>query len=204
MSYLSICFISFGFLFVFGLSLFFCGIYFALDALVYFIEWDIITLNSARVVMTFLFDWMSLSFTGFVFFISSLVILYREDYMHGDLNINRFIVLVLMFVLSIMFFIVSPNIIRILLGWDGLGLVSYCLVIYYQNVKSYNAGILTVLSNRVGDVALLITIAWMLNFGSWNYLYYLDYMKGSFEIRIITLLVVLAAMTRSAQIPFSS
>jgi NADH-ubiquinone oxidoreductase chain 5 len=175
-----------------------------LDALVYFIEWDIITLNSARVVMTFLFDWMSLSFTGFVFFISSLVILYREDYMHGDLNINRFIVLVLMFVLSIMFFIVSPNIIRILLGWDGLGLVSYCLVIYYQNVKSYNAGILTVLSNRVGDVALLITIAWMLNFGSWNYLYYLDYMKGSFEIRIITLLVVLAAMTRSAQIPFSS
>jgi NADH-ubiquinone oxidoreductase chain 5 len=79
--------------------------------------------------------------------------------MHGDLNINRFIVLVLMFVLSIMFFIVSPNIIRILLGWDALGLVSYCLVIYYQNVRSYNAGMLTVLSNRVGDVALLITIA---------------------------------------------
>nr|URX53584.1 NADH dehydrogenase subunit 5 [Neotermes cf. meruensis] len=204
MSYLSICFISFGFLFVFGLSLFFCGIYFALDALVYFIEWDIITLNSASVVMTFLFDWMSLSFTGFVFFISSLVILYSEDYMHGDLNINRFIVLVLMFVLSMMFFIVSPNMISILLGWDGLGLVSYCLVIYYQNVKSYNAGMLTVLSNRVGDVALLMTIAWMLNFGSWNYLYYLDYMKGSFEMSIITLLVVLAAMTSSAQIPFSS
>ena len=37
--------------------------------------------------------------------------------------------------------------ISILLGWDGLRLVSYCLVIYYQNVKSYNAGILTALSN---------------------------------------------------------
>jgi NADH-ubiquinone oxidoreductase chain 5 len=96
---------------------------------------------------------------GFVFLISSLVILYRDDYMHGDLSINRFILLVLMFVLSIIFLIVRPNIIRILLGWDGLGLVSYCLVIYYQNVKSYNAGILTVLSNRVGDVALLIAIA---------------------------------------------
>jgi hypothetical protein len=28
----------------------------------------------------------------------------------------------------------------ILLGWDGLDLVSYCLVIYYQNIKSYNSG----------------------------------------------------------------
>jgi NADH-ubiquinone oxidoreductase chain 5 len=49
--------------------------------------------------------------------------------------------------------------VRILLGWDGLGLVSYCLVIYYQNVRSYSAGMLTVLSNRIGDVALLIVIA---------------------------------------------
>jgi NADH-ubiquinone oxidoreductase chain 5 len=79
--------------------------------------------------------------------------------MHGDLNIVRFIFLVLMFVASMMFLIISPNMIRMLLGWDGLGLVSYCLVIYYQNVKSYNAGILTALSNRIGDVALLTVIA---------------------------------------------
>jgi NADH-ubiquinone oxidoreductase chain 5 len=59
---------------------------------------------------------MSLVFTGFVFFISSLVILYRDDYIHGDLNINRFILLVLMFVLSMMFLIVRPNMISILLG----------------------------------------------------------------------------------------
>ncbi|KAL2711933.1 NADH dehydrogenase subunit 5 [Vespula squamosa] len=42
----------------------------------------------------------------------------------------------------------------LLLGWDGLGLISYCLVIYYQNIKSYNSGIITVLLNRVGDVAI--------------------------------------------------
>ena len=51
------------------------------------------------------------------------------------------------------------NVISILLGWDGLGLVSYLLVIYYQNVRSYGAGMLTVLSNRVGDVALMMVIA---------------------------------------------
>jgi NADH-ubiquinone oxidoreductase chain 5 len=55
--------------------------------------------------------------------------------------------------------IISPNLISILLGWDGLGLVSYCLVIYFQNIKSYNAGMLTAISNRIGDVALLVAIA---------------------------------------------
>nr|YP_009350722.1 NADH dehydrogenase subunit 5 [Silvestritermes heyeri]AQP27648.1 NADH dehydrogenase subunit 5 [Silvestritermes heyeri] len=167
-------------------------------------DWNIITLNGSSVIMTFLFDWMSLLFMGFVFIISSLVILYSDDYMFGDLNIVRFILLVLMFVVSMMFLIISPNIISILLGWDGLGLVSYLLVIYYQNVKSYGAGMLTVLSNRIGDVALLMVIAWMINFGSWSFIYYLDFLSGSVEMELISFLVVLAAMTKSAQIPFSS
>lgn len=124
--------------------------------------------------------------------------------MFGDLTINRFIVLVCMFVLSIIFLIVSPNLIRILLGWDGLGLVSYCLVVYYQNIKSSRAGMLTALSNRVGDVAILMCIAWILNFGRWNFIFYLDYMKEDFSIQLIAWLVVLAAFTKRAQIPFSS
>nr|YP_010621000.1 NADH dehydrogenase subunit 5 [Periplaneta constricta]WAX39383.1 NADH dehydrogenase subunit 5 [Periplaneta constricta] len=204
MTHMSICFISFMFLFIFSLFLIFCGFYFIMNDMIYFIEWDIISLNSCSIVMTFLFDWMSLMFMGFVFFISSLVILYSDDYMSGDMNINRFILLVLMFVMSMMFLIISPNLISILLGWDGLGLVSYCLVIYYQNIKSYNAGMLTALSNRIGDVCLLMAIAWMLNFGSWNYIYYLELLKGSFEMEVISFLVVMAAMTKSAQIPFSS
>jgi NADH-ubiquinone oxidoreductase chain 5 len=57
-----------------------------------------------------LFDWMSLLFMGFIFIISSLVILYSDDYMYGDLNIIRFVLLVLMFVVSIIFLIVSPNV----------------------------------------------------------------------------------------------
>ena len=72
---------------------------------------------------------------GFVFIIYSLVIIYSDDNMFGDLNIIRFIPLVLVFVVSIIFLIFSPNVINILLGWDGLGLVSCLLVIYYQNVR---------------------------------------------------------------------
>nr|ALO70469.1 NADH deshydrogenase subunit 5 [Cryptopleurum minutum] len=168
------------------------------------LEFNLLSLNSNSFVMTFLFDWMSLLFMSFVLFISSMVIYYSMEYMYGDLNLNRFIMLVVMFVLSMMFLIISPNLISILLGWDGLGLVSYCLVIYYQNVKSYNAGMLTALSNRIGDVALLMSIAWMLNYGSWNFIYYLDFMKNDFIMNLISWMVMLAAMTKSAQIPFSS
>nr|WCB98301.1 NADH dehydrogenase subunit 5 [Dacus longicornis] len=198
------CSISFLILIFISMNLFFFSLWFLLSDYSMFLEWEVVSINSTSIVMTFLFDWMSLLFMSFVLFIASLVIYYSKEYMFGDLNINRFIMLVLMFVLSMMLLIISPNLISILLGWDGLGLVSYCLVIYFQNVKSYNAGMLTALSNRIGDVAFLLAIAWMLNYGSWNYIFYLEVMSGSLEMEIIGGLILLAAMTKSAQIPFSS
>nr|QNE85931.1 NADH dehydrogenase subunit 5 [Euphylidorea dispar] len=190
---------------IFISMIFFClSLNFMLNDLVYFIEMEIVSLNSCSIVMTFLFDWISLIFMSLVLFISSLVIYYSKEYMSEDINIVRFILLVLMFIFSMMLLIISPNLISILLGWDGLGLISYCLVIYFQNVKSYNAGMLTALSNRIGDVMLLLAIAWMLNYGSWNYIFYLEMMKMNFEMKLIGVFVVIAAMTKSAQIPFSS
>nr|UOU84948.1 NADH dehydrogenase subunit 5 [Hydrophoria linogrisea] len=204
MKYLSICTISFVTLFFFSLLSFFIGMVFIMQDYTIFIEWEVISLNSMNIVMTLLFDWMSLIFMSFVLMISSLVIFYSKEYMESDYKINRFIMLVLMFVTSMMLLIISPNLISILLGWDGLGLVSYCLVIYFQNIKSYSAGMLTALSNRIGDVALLLAIAWMLNYGSWNYIFYLEVMHMDKEMMIVGGLVMLAAMTKSAQIPFSS
>nr|AFQ62393.1 NADH dehydrogenase subunit 5 [Kateretes pedicularius] len=192
-------------LFFFFLCIFFSlSIYFMIIDYSLILELNLISLNSSSIIMTFLFDWMSLLFMSFVLFISSMVIFYSSEYMEVDLNIDRFILLVVLFVFSMMMLIISPNLISILLGWDGLGLVSYCLVIYYQNVKSYNAGMLTALTNRIGDVALLMAIAWMLNYGSWNYVFYLDFYKNDFFMEMISYLVILAALTKSAQIPFSS
>nr|QVM79225.1 NADH dehydrogenase subunit 5 [Dorcasomus pinheyi] len=201
---LSICKIYFGLFLSLSMMLFISSVFFMILDYSLIVEFNILTLNSSFIVMTLLFDWMSLLFMSFVLFISSMVIFYSDDYMHGDVFLNRFILLVVMFVLSMMLLIISPNLISILLGWDGLGLVSYCLVIYYQNVKSFNAGMLTAFSNRIGDVALLMSIAWMLNYGSWNYIYYLEIMKSDFSMELISYLVVLAALTKSAQIPFSS
>nr|YP_010507416.1 NADH dehydrogenase subunit 5 [Myathropa semenovi]UXG19036.1 NADH dehydrogenase subunit 5 [Myathropa semenovi] len=204
MKYLSICMINFVLIICTSITFLLLSLYFILNDLIFFLEWEVVSINSLSIVMTFLFDWMSLMFMSFVLFISSLVIYYSKEYMSLDININRFIMLVLLFIFSMMMLIISPNLVSILLGWDGLGLVSYCLVIYFNNVKSFNAGMLTALLNRIGDVALLMAIAWMLNYGSWNYIYYLEFMKNDKEMIIVGSLVMLAAMTKSAQIPFSS
>nr|YP_009352144.1 NADH dehydrogenase subunit 5 [Limenitis sydyi]AQX44306.1 NADH dehydrogenase subunit 5 [Limenitis sydyi] len=204
MNKFSICFISFFFLFFFMLMNFFMMIYFIMNNMIIILEWEIISFNSVNIVFSILLDWMSLLFMMFVSLISSSVIFYSKSYMSSELNLNRFIILVLLFVFSMILLIISPNMISIFLGWDGLGLVSYCLVIYYQNVKSYNAGMLTVLSNRVGDIMILMLVSWMLNYGSWNYIFYLNFMGNDFSMKIISLLVIIAAMTKSAQIPFSS
>nr|WGT87801.1 NADH dehydrogenase subunit 5 [Sclomina erinacea]WGT87853.1 NADH dehydrogenase subunit 5 [Sclomina erinacea]WGT87931.1 NADH dehydrogenase subunit 5 [Sclomina erinacea]WGT87970.1 NADH dehydrogenase subunit 5 [Sclomina erinacea] len=186
-----------------GIMFFIFGVYFLILDYSLFLDWEILSLNSCSIMMTFIFDWISLIFLGCVFIISSMVVYYSESYMGSDIYSVRFYFLVLMFVLSMMMMIVSPNLMSILIGWDGLGLVSYCLVIYFQNYKSYSAGMLTVLTNRVGDVAILLAIAWMMNFGSWHYIFYVSVWDDSWMMYLI-MLIVLAGFTKSAQIPFSS
>nr|YP_009158238.1 NADH dehydrogenase subunit 5 [Papilio demoleus]AKN78917.1 NADH dehydrogenase subunit 5 [Papilio demoleus] len=199
-------FVLLDFFFCFFLEMmnFFFMIYFIMENKVIFLEWEIISFNSMSVVMSILLDWMSLLFMMFVSMISSSVIYYSKSYMSSELNLNRFIILVLLFVFSMILLIISPNMISIFLGWDGLGLVSYCLVIYYQNIKSYNAGMLTALSNRIGDVMILMVISWMMNYGSWNYIFFLNFMNNDYMMKIIGILLIIAAMTKSAQTPFSS
>nr|YP_010527097.1 NADH dehydrogenase subunit 5 [Cechenena minor]UXR12434.1 NADH dehydrogenase subunit 5 [Cechenena minor] len=197
-------FFFFFFLFFFSMVSLFFMVYFIMNNIVFFFEWEVISLNSVMIVMSILLDWMSLLFMMFVMMISSVVIYYSKSYMSSELNLFRFVILILLFVFSMILLIISPNIISILLGWDGLGLVSYCLVIYYQNLKSYNAGMLTVLSNRIGDVLILMVISWMLNYGSWNYIFYLNFMGNDFIMEIIGFMIIIASMTKSAQIPFSS
>nr|AWV84427.1 NADH dehydrogenase subunit 5 [Tettigades sarcinatrix]AWV84440.1 NADH dehydrogenase subunit 5 [Tettigades sarcinatrix] len=184
----------------FSMSMFILSINMVMYEYSLMMEWNIMSINSCNMLMTLIFDFMSTMFLSTVMFISSTVILYSGEYMSMDKTINRFIYIVMMFVISMMMLIISPNMISIIIGWDGLGLVSYCLVIYYQNVLSNNAGMLTALMNRIGDVAILMSIAWMMNFGSWNFCSFIDKM----DMNYMTTLIILAGFTKSAQIPFSS
>nr|WMQ53435.1 NADH dehydrogenase subunit 5 [Portunus armatus] len=166
------------------------------------IEWELFNLVSSSIVFTLILDWVSLLFMSFVFLISGSVLFYSGSYMADDKTSNRFMYLVLAFVLSMSLMVLSPNLISILLGWDGLGLVSYALVIYYSNEKSANAGMLTILSNRVGDVAILLSIGLMSSLGSWNFFFYSYYLDE--EWLLLKVFLMISAMTKSAQIPFSA
>nr|YP_010219086.1 NADH dehydrogenase subunit 5 [Metrocoris esakii]UBY46239.1 NADH dehydrogenase subunit 5 [Metrocoris esakii] len=189
-------------LFISGFMMIMFGLYLLFFDMIYLLDWEFVSINSMLMTFTLIFDWISMFFCGCVFFISSMVVLYSHSYMINDMNKIRFLYLVLMFIMSMFMMIISPNMISILIGWDGLGLVSYCLVIYFQNYKSYSAGMLTILTNRIGDVAILLSIAWMMNYGSWHFFYYLN-IFNSWTIYLMILLV-LAGFTKSAQIPFSS
>lgn len=135
---------------------------------------------------------------GVVGLISGRIMSYSIYYIEGEKNYLRFVFVLLLFVFSIWFLIISPNLVSLLLGWDGLGLSSYILVIFYQNESSCNAGILTILRNRIGDVALLIRIGLVSFNGGFNYLF-IDCLDWG-----IVFLIRLAGLTKSAQAPFSA
>lgn len=77
------------------------------------------------------------------------------------------------------------------------------MVIYYQNEKSAAAGILTALSNRVGDAAILVAIGLIYTWGGFNFIFYSG-VAGSELGLSISMFVALAAITKRAQIPFSA
>nr|UGK73315.1 NADH dehydrogenase subunit 5 [Ledra trigona] len=163
-------------------------------------EWEMMKINSSEMYFTILIDWMSLMFMSTVMMISSMILLYSSNYMGSNKNEQkRFYILMNLFILSMMLMIMSPNLISIMLGWDGLGLVSYCLVIFYSSKKSYNAGMITCMTNRLGDIGILISISWMMSYGSWHFIFYKEMMKEE-----MIYMLILSCFTKSAQMPFYS
>nr|YP_003934430.1 NADH dehydrogenase subunit 5 [Thylacodes squamigerus]ADI79413.1 NADH dehydrogenase subunit 5 [Thylacodes squamigerus] len=190
--------ISSFFLFSSSLSFFFLSLYFSGDSIM--LQWDILSISSCTISLNLLLDGISFSFGSIVCMISACVMVFSSSYMANEQFLKRFIYLVLLFVLSMNFLIFIPSLPALLIGWDGLGIVSFALVIYYQNNKSLAAGLLTILMNRVGDVMILLAIGvlvlqghWLIN-SMWEYSW-----SGGFA-----LMITIAAMTKSAQIPFSS
>jgi NADH-ubiquinone oxidoreductase chain 5 len=163
------------------------------------IEWNLIFFLNTNLIFTLIIDPLGITFSRVVIIISANVISFSSVYIINDKFINRFTILVLLFIISINLLIFVPHIIILLLGWDGLGLVSFILVIYYQNHKSLAAGIITVLSNRIGDSALLLAIALTINQGHW---FIINIDQRSFLTKQI-ILITLAAITKRAQVPFS-
>lgn len=123
------------------------------------LDWCFFSVGGVDFFFPFIVDNVGLIFSSVVVLISLSVILFRVTYITGDVNLEYFIYIVILFVLSMNMLIFIPHLIFLLLGWDGLGLTSYLLVIYYQNDSSLGAGMVTAMTNRIGDALLILSSA---------------------------------------------
>ncbi len=182
-----------------SISIFTRSLFLSIYSYTAILEWSITRIYRTEIFLPIILDPIGSIFRATVLFISANVIHFSNYYIQDEIFIKRFTHLVLLFVLSINILIFIPHLIGLLLGWDGLGITSFILVIYYQNPKSLAAGIITALTNRIGDVILLLSIAWSLNQGHWLII---NIWNSNFSA-IICVSITLAAITKRAQIPFS-
>nr|YP_010516619.1 NADH dehydrogenase subunit 5 [Spinibdella lignicola]UXN44120.1 NADH dehydrogenase subunit 5 [Spinibdella lignicola] len=163
------------------------------------IEFNLLDTGENGYSLVFMFDEKSLVFGFVVLMISMLVMIYSYFYIGFDYMFYlRFLIILFLFVLSMILVIFCPMVLSMMLGWDGLGLVSFCLVIFYGNFMSLKSGMVTIYMNRVGDVMFLLLIMMMWGYGIWNSsVMYLN------DVFWFYLLLVMAGITKSAQIPFS-
>nr|YP_009131417.1 NADH dehydrogenase subunit 5 [Sclerolinum brattstromi]AIL54777.1 NADH dehydrogenase subunit 5 [Sclerolinum brattstromi] len=164
------------------------------------LTWHMMSISSTHISFSLIFDPQGLLFMSVIMFISSNVLMFSKSYMKHEFYISRFTHLTLLFILSMNMLVLFPHLMILLLGWDGLGITSFLLIIYYQNSKSLAAGMFTAIINRIGDVLILVSIAWLLNNGNWVIF---NVWMNDMSMLIATALMT-AAMTKSAQIPFSS
>nr|ALQ78809.1 NADH dehydrogenase subunit 5 [Glycera capitata] len=183
-----------------SITMFLLSMKLTMDHNIMIMEWSMLSMGSTEILLPIIMDPMGTMFSATVLFISANVMHFSNYYMQDEMFIKRFTHLVLMFVMSMNMLIFIPHLMILLLGWDGLGITSFILVIYYQNPKSLAAGMITALTNRIGDVMLLLSIGWTLNQGHWLII---NMWHSKFSM-LICCSITLAAMTKSAQMPFSS
>lgn len=168
-----------------------------------------------------LFNWISAggfsaSFSFLVDPLSSLMLLiitgvgflihvYSIGYMHGDEGYNRFFSYLNLFVFFMLLLVMGSNYLLMFVGWEGVGLCSYLLIGFWFKNQDYNdAANKAFIMNRIGDLGLIIGVVLIfVNFGS---LQYVDVFAkatsaDSSVITLITVLLFIGAMGKSAQIP---
>nr|ANA11067.1 NADH dehydrogenase subunit 5 [Arion rufus] len=185
------------------LGLLFCGMMcmlmqFMLNLNTTIIEYTLMEVSSTSFTISFIVDKISLSFSAMVMLIACSVYIFASNYMQMDINYVRFIWILSMFVLSMNILIFAGSFFMLLLGWDGLGITSFALIIYYSSTSSLIAGYVTLLVNRLGDVFIMTSMCMLVYLGQFNLYSYSNTFYWLF------LLWMLASFTKSAQYPFSA
>nr|YP_001816801.1 NADH dehydrogenase subunit 5 [Elysia chlorotica]ACB70180.1 NADH dehydrogenase subunit 5 [Elysia chlorotica] len=161
---------------------------------------ELFELSSSSFGFDLVFDKTSLSFGAVVTLISASVFCFSYSYMMEDPFQTRFLWILLAFVGSMNLLIFSGSLFFLFIGWDGLGITSFALIIYYQSYDSLSAGFQTLMINRIGDSLIVLSMFLFVILGQFSFI------TLPFNAWIIPLVMILmfAGLTKSAQYPFSS
>jgi len=164
-------------------------------------EW--IKIGDTTLSLSFQIDQLSLIMMTLVTGVGFLIHLYSTGYMHDDENFNRFFAYLNLFVFFMLLLVMGDNYLVMFTGWEGVGFCSYLLIGFWYKTTDYNnAAKKAFIMNRVGDLGFILGLFLMFSeFGSLNYIDVLSSPLGHDNIQIITLLLFVGAMGKSAQLP---
>lgn len=168
---------------------------------------DWINSGSLNISFSFLIDPLSSIFLLVITGIGFLIHLYSAGYMHDDEGHNKFFSYLNLFIFFMLLLVMGSNYLVMFVGWEGVGLCSYLLIgFWFKNTAYNNAAKKAFVMNRIGDLGFLLGIILLfINFESIDYLTVFDRAKGltsgDNSLMIITLLLFVGAMGKSAQIP---
>lgn len=119
------------------------------------VEW--IAIGNVSFSMGFYLDSVTAIMLIVVTLVSSLVHIFSMGYMHGDARYPRFFAFLSLFSFSMLFLVVSDNLLGIYIGWELVGLCSYLLIgFWFEKDSAANACKKAFLTTRVGDVGMFI------------------------------------------------
>lgn len=99
-----------------------------------------------------------ISFFFVVLYIILLVLSYMAYYRKSDLLASRLRSCTKLFSLGIIMILLSGNVFNTIIGWDMLGVSRFFLVLFYIRPSSIRRAMITGISNRLGDILLLISL----------------------------------------------
>lgn len=171
-------------------------------------------LDSYEFSLGFYFDRITATFLFVGSLLTFLVAIYSRYYLHREKGYKRFFNTIFFFFLGYNVVIFSGNFETLFVGWEILGISSFLLIAFYRERYIPVRNAVKVFSvYRIGDVGLVLVI-W-LSHHLWNanvtFLKLSDYDVVHSHLQshtligmVISMLLLLTAAAKSAQLPFSS